>query len=76
MRTRTIIAVFLALFITAGVTALWSAEGDEMDGDTATSVVAANSDGQAAAEEEGQPLGPLLQGPVQGRGEGLQRLGR
>jgi Flp pilus assembly protein TadD len=50
MRTRTIIAVFLALFITAGVTALWSAEGDEIDGDTATAVVAANSDGQAGAD--------------------------
>ncbi len=54
MRARTIIAVFLALFITIGFTALWSAEGDEMEGDTAANVVAA-TDGGAIGIETEQP---------------------
>ena len=39
MRNRTAIAIFLAFFMTVGFTALWSAEGDEQEGDVATNVV-------------------------------------
>lgn len=55
MRTRTVIAIFLAFFLTVGFTALWSAEGDEQEGDTATNVVAQNSDGQAGTDGEVKP---------------------
>ncbi|HEV2707929.1 MAG TPA: tetratricopeptide repeat protein [Pyrinomonadaceae bacterium] len=41
MRKRTIIAVIFAFVLTVGFTALWSAEGDEQEGDTATNIVAA-----------------------------------
>lgn len=40
MRKRTVIAIFIAFFLTIGFTALWSAEGDEREGDTDTNIVA------------------------------------
>jgi Flp pilus assembly protein TadD len=55
MRKRTVIAVFIAFFLTVGFTALWSAEGDEQEGDTASNIVAANADGQAGADGEVKP---------------------
>ena len=55
MRSRTIIAIFLAFFITVGFTALWSAEGDEQEGDVATNVVSGTTDGPAGVNVE-QPV--------------------
>ena len=52
MSKRTIIAIFVAFFLTIGVTALWSAEGDELDGDTATHIVAASGAEAGSAEVE------------------------
>ncbi len=54
MRTRTIITILLAFVLTVGLTALWSAEGDEQDGDTATNIVAA-SDSPAGAADAAKP---------------------
>ncbi|MDQ3134611.1 MAG: tetratricopeptide repeat protein [Acidobacteriota bacterium] len=42
MRHRTIIAIFFALFMTVGLSALWSAETDEREGDEAANIVAAD----------------------------------
>ncbi len=39
-RNRTAIAILIAFVLTVGVTALWSAQGDELEGDTASNVVA------------------------------------
>ncbi|HEX8853466.1 MAG TPA: tetratricopeptide repeat protein, partial [Pyrinomonadaceae bacterium] len=39
---RTTIAIIFAFVLTVGFTALWSAEGDEQEGDTATNIVAAH----------------------------------
>lgn len=73
MRKRTVIAVFIAFFLTVGVTALWSAEGDEQDGDTATNVVAANTDGQAGAEvkpkKKGSRWGRFFKAPFKAVGK-------
>jgi Flp pilus assembly protein TadD len=52
MRNRTIIAIFLAFFMTVGFTALWSAEGDEAEGDVAANVVTQTTDGPAGVEVE------------------------
>lgn len=52
MGKRTVIAIFLAFCLTVGFTALWSAEGDEQEGDTATNVVAATTDSPAGTEVE------------------------
>ena len=54
MRTRTIIAIFLAFFLTIGFTALWSAEGDEREGDTDTNIVAAKDAPAGTTTADGQ----------------------
>ena len=41
MNTRRIILIFVAFALVVSATALWEAQGDERDGDTATNVVAA-----------------------------------
>ncbi|HVF86445.1 MAG TPA: tetratricopeptide repeat protein [Pyrinomonadaceae bacterium] len=52
MNKRTIIAILLAFTISVGVTALWSAEGDEREGDTATNIVAVNESPSGEVEAE------------------------
>ncbi len=52
MNKRTIIAIFLAFTIFVGVTALWSAEGDEREGDTATNIIAAGETPSSEIESE------------------------
>src|SRR2546423_4283 len=42
MNTRRVILIFAAFALVVSATALWEAQGDEHDGDTATNVVAAN----------------------------------
>lgn len=54
MRTRTIIAILLAFALTIGLTAIWSAEGDEQEGDTATNIVA-TADSPAGAADAAKP---------------------
>lgn len=56
MNKRRLIAIFVAFVLTVGVTALWSAEGDEMEGDTATNVVA--SSGADAGNNGGDDAAP------------------
>jgi Flp pilus assembly protein TadD len=55
MRKRTIIAVIFAFVLTVGFTALWSAEGDEQEGDTATNIVAARGAEAGAASDTDAP---------------------
>jgi Flp pilus assembly protein TadD len=50
MRKRTIIAILIAFILTVGLTALWSAEGDERAGDTDTNIVATNDAPVGAAD--------------------------
>ncbi|HEX8474744.1 MAG TPA: tetratricopeptide repeat protein [Pyrinomonadaceae bacterium] len=54
MRKRTIITITVAFILTIGFTALWSAEGDEREGDTATNIVA-SSDAPAGQSEVETP---------------------
>ncbi len=68
MRKRTLIAFVAALVLTAGVTALWSAEGDEVDGDTATNIVAstgadAGNAGSAEPKKKGSRFGRFFKAP-------------
>ena len=50
MNTRRIILIFVAFALVVSATALWEAQGDERDGDTATNVVAAGG-AQAGSED-------------------------
>ena len=72
MRKRTIIAIFVAFILTVGVTAIWSAQGDEAEGDTATNIVAAN-DGTAGAEvkskKKGNRFGRFFKAPFKAVGK-------
>ncbi|HEY0079315.1 MAG TPA: tetratricopeptide repeat protein [Pyrinomonadaceae bacterium] len=54
MRHRTFIAIAIAAVLTFGVTALWSAEGDEREGDTAANIISANE----APTGEADPVAP------------------
>jgi len=54
MNTRRVIVIFVAFIVMVGLSALWSAEGDEREGDTATNVVAA-SGAEAGASAEAAP---------------------
>ncbi|HYN84333.1 MAG TPA: tetratricopeptide repeat protein [Pyrinomonadaceae bacterium] len=54
MRTRTIIAILLAFMLTVGLSAIWSAEGDEQEGDTATNIVA-SAESPAGASDAPKP---------------------
>ncbi|HEX5708130.1 MAG TPA: tetratricopeptide repeat protein [Pyrinomonadaceae bacterium] len=54
MRTRTIIAILLAFALTIGLSAIWSAEGDEQEGDTATNIVA-TADSPAGTDQAVKP---------------------
>ena len=76
MRNRTIIAIFFAFALTVGFTALWSAEGDELEGDTATNVVASSGadagNGGDAAEpkkKKGNRFGRFFKAPFKAVGK-------
>ncbi|MGB8507509.1 MAG: tetratricopeptide repeat protein [Pyrinomonadaceae bacterium] len=49
-KRRAVIAIAIAFFLTLGFSFMWSVEGDERDGDTATNVIAAK-DAPAGANE-------------------------
>src|SRR5215207_5626004 len=76
MSKRRVIAIFVAFVLTVGVTALWSAEGDELEGDTATNVVAssgadAGNGGGVAAEpkkKKGSRFGRFFKAPFKAVG--------
>jgi tetratricopeptide (TPR) repeat protein len=57
MRKRTLIAITIAFVLTVGATALWSAEGDELEGDAAANIVASTEapTGQNAVDEIEMP---------------------
>ncbi len=87
MNKRTIIAIFLAFTISVGVTALWSAEGDEREGDTATNIIAAGESPSGEIESEtpkkkGNRFARLFKAPfkavgrVFGGGDRDGRMGR
>ena len=54
MRTRTIIAVFIALVITVAVSAVWSASTIERDGDPDANVI--EDSGAPVSDLEGHAL--------------------
>ena len=72
MRKRTVIAVVLALFVTVSFASLWSAEGDEVGGDTATNIVASN-DGQP--KKKGSRWGRFFKAPFKAVGKVFGRGG-
>src|SRR5215207_4791197 len=87
MNTRRVIIIFATFALIVSVTALWDAQGDERDGDTATNVVAA-SGSEAGAEvkapkKKGGIFGKIFKAPFKavgklfgkdGDGKGLTRM--
>jgi Flp pilus assembly protein TadD len=73
MNTRRVIIIFSAFALLVSATALWDAQGDERDGDTATNVVAASgaeagSDAQAPKKKGGGLFGKILKAPFRAVG--------
>jgi Flp pilus assembly protein TadD len=73
MRKRTLIAILVAFVLTVGITALWSAEGYELDGDTDTNIVAASgaeagTDTGAEPKKKGSKLGRFFKAPFKAVG--------
>src|SRR2546421_594828 len=69
MNTRRVILIFAAFALVVSATALWEAQGDEHDGDTATNVVAANgarAGSDAAAQKKRGGASPPPQKPPSG----------
>jgi Flp pilus assembly protein TadD len=80
MRTRRVIIIFVAFALLVSVTALWDAQGDERDGDTATNVVAASgadagADAQAPKKKGGGLFGKILKAPFKAVGKLFGREG-
>lgn len=88
MSKRRIIAVFVAFMLVLSATALWSAEGDEREGDTAANVVSesgaesGNDSAGEAPKKKGNRLFRLFKAPfkavgkVFGRGDDSGKLAR
>jgi Flp pilus assembly protein TadD len=73
MNTRRVIIIFAAFALIISATALWDAQGDERDGDTATNVVAASgaeagADAQAPKKKGGGLFGKILKAPFKAVG--------
>src|ERR671928_1019319 len=73
MNTRRIIIIFVAFALIVSATALWDAQGDERDGDTATNVVAASgaeagADAQAPKKKGGGLFGRIFKAPLKAVG--------
>jgi Flp pilus assembly protein TadD len=80
MNTRRVIVIFAAFALLVSVAALWDAQGDERDGDTATNVVAtsgaeAGSDVQAPKKKGGGLFGKILKAPFKAVGRIFGRGG-
>ena len=74
MRTRRVIIIFSAIALLVSVTAIWDAQGDERDGDTATNVVAANgaeagADAPAPKKKGGGLFGKIFKAPFKAVGK-------
>ncbi len=74
MKARRVIIIIAAFAVLVSATALWSAEGDELEGDTATNVVAASgaeagSDAQAPKKKGGGLFGKILKAPFKAVGK-------
>src|SRR4051812_10593434 len=68
MNTRRVVIIFAAFALLVSITALWDAQGDERDGDTATNVVAASgaeagSDAKAPKKKGGGLFGKIFKAP-------------
>jgi Flp pilus assembly protein TadD len=79
MNTRRVIIIFVAFALLVSATALWDAQGDERDGDTATNVVAtggAEAGTDAPVKKKGGGLfGKILKAPFKAVGRLLGRGG-
>lgn len=87
MNTRRVIIILAAFALMLSVTALWDAQGDERDGDTATNVVAtsgaeAGADAQPQKKKGGGLFGKIFKAPFRavgrllGRGDDAGKLAR
>ena len=85
MDTRRITLIIVAFALVVSATALWEAQGDERDGDTATNVVAANgaqAGSDAPQKKKGGGFLHALKAPFKavgrlfGRGDGDGKLAR
>ena len=73
MSMRRIIVIFVGFVLMISISALWAAEGDEREGDTATNVVAtagaeAGSAAEAAPKKKGSRLGRFFKAPFKAVG--------
>jgi Flp pilus assembly protein TadD len=73
MNTRRVIVIFATFALMVSITALWDAQGDERDGDTATNVVAtsgaeAGADAPAPKKKGGGLFGKILKAPFKAVG--------
>lgn len=78
MNTRRVIIIFSAFVLLVSATAVWDAQGDEREGDTATNVVAASgaeagSDAQAPRKKGGGIFGKIFKAPFKAVGKLLGR---
>lgn len=78
MNTRRVIIIFVAFALIVSASALWGAQGDERDGDTAANVVAASgaeagADAQAPKKKGGGLFGKILKAPFKAVGKLLGR---
>ena len=75
MNKRRIIAIFITFMLVISATALWSAEGDERDGDTATNIVAGTgteagtSSPEQAPKKKGNRLFRIFKAPFKAVGK-------
>jgi Flp pilus assembly protein TadD len=79
MNTRRVLIIFATFALVVSATALWDAQGDERDGDTATNVVAA-SGAEAGAEtrpakKKGGLFGKIFKAPFRAVGKLFGRDG-
>ena len=80
MNARRVIIIVAAFAVLVSATALWSAEGDERDGDTAANVVAASgaeagADAQGPKKKGGGLFGKILKAPFKAVGKIFGRGG-
>lgn len=83
MRTRTIIAITVALVLCIGATAFWSAETTKIDGDTDAKIIDANgSPTGASTPKKGSSVGRIISAPFRaighlfGRGKDSTKMER
>jgi Flp pilus assembly protein TadD len=74
MNKRRVIVIFLMFVLMVSATALWSAEGDEREGDTAANVVAAagaetGPEGQPAPKKKGNRFARFFKAPFKAVGK-------